>query len=51
MRAHMDEMGLCGDERRDIYDGVRAAERAHLEARAELAEQEQANTPPNNRPH
>lgn len=51
VRAHLDELGLCGDERREIYDGVRAAESAHLEARAELAEQEQANAPPNNRPH
>ena len=39
--AHLDEMGLHGDERRDTYAGIRAAERATLQARAELAEQEQ----------
>jgi hypothetical protein len=33
--AHLDELGLCGDERREVYAGVRAAERATLEARAE----------------
>lgn len=43
VRAHLDELGLVGDERRDVYDGIRAAERATLEARAELAEQEQYN--------
>lgn len=35
VRAHLDEIGLCGDERRQVYDGIRAAEYAHLEARAE----------------
>lgn len=36
VRAHLDELGLVpGDERRDIYNGIRAAERATLEARAE----------------
>lgn len=41
VRAHLDELGLFGDERRDVYTGIRAAECAHLDARAELAEQEQ----------
>lgn len=36
VRAHLDELGLApGDERRDIYAGIRAAERATLDARAE----------------
>lgn len=35
LRAHLDELGLCGDERRHIYNGIRAAERATLDARAE----------------
>lgn len=35
VRAHLDELGLTGDERRDAYVGIRAAERATLEARAE----------------
>lgn len=39
VRAHMDELGLLGDERRDTYAGIRAAECATLEARAERAEQ------------
>mgnify|MGYP000216858405 CR=1 FL=1 len=47
VRAHLDEMGLApGQERSAIYAGIRAAERATLEARAELAEQEQARNPP-----
>jgi len=37
LRAHLDELGLCGDERRHIYNGIRAAEHATLEARAERA--------------
>lgn len=41
VRAHLDELGLRGDERRDTYAGIRAAERATLDARAELAEQQQ----------
>jgi len=45
VRAHLDELGLCGDERREIYDGVRAAECATLDAQAELAEQEERNNP------
>ena len=39
VRAHLDELGLCGSERTDTYAGIRAAERATLQARAELAEQ------------
>lgn len=36
VRAHLDELGLpAGDERTAIYAGIRAAERATLEARAE----------------
>lgn len=45
VRAHLDELGLDGEERREVYACIRAAERATLEARAELAEQERANTP------
>jgi len=41
VRAHLDELGLSGEERSEVYAGIRAAERATLEARAELAEQEQ----------
>lgn len=36
VRAHLDELGLAGDDRRFAYDGIRAAERATLDARAEL---------------
>lgn len=35
VRAHLDELGLTGDERKEVYEGIRAAERATLEARAE----------------
>ena len=35
VRAHLDELGLSGDERRDAYAGIRAAELAALDARAE----------------
>lgn len=42
VRAHMDEIGLCGDERREIYAGIRAAERATLEVHAEKAAAENA---------
>jgi len=45
VRAHLDEIGLYGEERREVYAGIRAAERATIEARAELAEQERANNP------
>lgn len=41
VRAHMDELGLCGDERKEIYAGIRAAERARLEVLATQAEQKQ----------
>lgn len=45
VRAHLDEIGVVGDERREVYACIRAAERATLEARAELAEQEQDRAP------
>lgn len=35
VRAYLDEAGLRGDERRDIFNGIQAAERASLEAWAE----------------
>lgn len=35
VRAYLDESGLCGDERRDIFKAIRAAEQASLEAWAE----------------
>lgn len=43
VRAHLDEMGFAGDERRDIYAGVRAAERATLDALALKREQAEHN--------
>lgn len=35
VRAYLDEAGLRGDERRDVFNGIQAAERASLEAWAE----------------
>ena len=35
VRAHLDELGLCGEERAAVYSGIRAAEHATLEARSE----------------
>lgn len=35
VRAYLDEIGLSGDERRTIFTGICAAERATLEAWAE----------------
>ena len=35
VRAYLGEAGLCGDERRDIFKAIRAAEQASLEAWAE----------------
>lgn len=32
VRAYLDEQGLQGEERRDIFDGIRAAESATREA-------------------
>jgi len=43
--THLDELGLVGDERRDIYAGLRAAERASLEAWAEKAKHEKQHQP------
>ena len=43
VRAHLDEMGFAGTERRDIYAGVRAAERATLDALALKREQAEHN--------
>lgn len=37
VRAHLDECGLEGQERKRIWDGIRAAERATLLAWAERA--------------
>lgn len=42
VRAHLDEIGLVGDERREVYACIRAAEVATLEVHAELAEQERS---------
>lgn len=38
VRAHLDEVGLEGDERRQVYDGIRAMERATLSALSALRE-------------
>lgn len=35
VRTYLDEAGLCGDERRTVFKGIQAAERASLEAWAE----------------
>ena len=43
VRAHLDEMGFAGTERREIYAGVRAAERATLDALALKREQAEQN--------
>lgn len=46
VRAHLEEMGHTGQARRDIYDGIRAAEAAILEVwatQAEQARQQQAH--------
>ena len=40
VRAALDESGLSGDERRDIWRGIQAAERATLEVWAEQRERE-----------
>lgn len=34
VRAYLDECGLTGDERRDVWAGIRACERGTLEGRA-----------------
>lgn len=40
VRAALDELGLAGDERRDVWRGIQAAERATLEVWAERRERE-----------
>jgi predicted peroxiredoxin len=42
VRAYLDESGLAGDERKDIFTGIRAAEGATLQAWAEKAKQDAA---------
>ena len=37
VRAHLDECGLAGDERQRVWEGIRAAERATLQAWSERA--------------
>jgi len=37
VRAYLDEEGITGDERKDIWAGIRAAQAATLEAWAEKA--------------
>jgi len=41
VRAYLDELGLCGDERREAFAGIQACERATLEVWAEQREREQ----------
>ena len=43
VRAYLDELGHTGPERRDIWLGIQAAERATLDARAEQAKAKSAN--------
>lgn len=44
VRAHLDEEGYAGEERKEIYAGIRAAERAVLEVRAEQAAKRDSST-------
>lgn len=39
VRAYLDEQGLQGEERKDTFDGIRAAERGTLEGWAAAAKQ------------
>jgi len=43
VRAYLDEAGLCGDERRDTFKGIRAAEQASLEAWAQQRREQADN--------
>lgn len=43
VRTWLDEAGLCGDERRDIFKSILAAEQACLEAWAEQRRIQEAN--------
>ena len=43
VRAYLDEAGLCGDERRDIFKAIRAAEQASLEAWAQQRREQADN--------
>lgn len=42
VRAHLDECGLEGDERKEIYEGIRAAEQGALRGWAERRAIEEA---------
>lgn len=42
VRALFDEEGLAGDERREVFAGIRAAEAAALEVWAEQRERDEA---------
>lgn len=42
VRAYLSELGLCGDERRDVFSGICAAEQATLEVWSEQAAQEKS---------
>lgn len=42
VRAYMDEIGLQGDERRDVWAGIRAADAATRQVWAEQAKERQA---------
>ena len=46
-RAYLDELGHTGPERRDIWLGIQAAERATLDAWAEQAKAKEAGQPGN----
>lgn len=45
VRAYMDEQHLAGDDRKDIFTGIRAAERATLDAWAQKAKETAHDNP------
>jgi len=45
VRAYLDEEGITGDERKDIWAGIRAAQAATLEAWAEKAQKANPQPP------
>lgn len=42
VRALLDELGVVGEERREVFNGIMAAERATLEVWAEKRKAQQA---------
>lgn len=43
VRAYMDECGMQGDERRNVFAGIRAAEGGTLQALGEIAQRDRKN--------